>query len=1638
MGMYDEVFGDSSSPATGGAYDSVFAEPKKSSLARRVLGDTGISALKGAVGLTEVPVGIADILTGGNAGKALEGIGYRPKEAKAALDEYFSPEQKAANQYVQEGDGFIDTVKRGLSRPSVIAQSVVESLPLLLPGAAAARSIGAATKVAPYIAGAAGEGLVGAGSAAEQLRQGSEDGTISGKQTLGALASGVGAAGFGALGGKLASSAIGKKLGISDIDTVLAGGASNPASAGLAKRALSGAVSEGVLEELPQSMWEQAAQNYATDKPLGEGVGQAGAMGLLAGTAMGGTFNAMQRGEQRKAIDDTKPVAEEVAPVADGLTYQPGLIPGVDVGEPKQATIPASDMPVVDFQKSPVYGPTAPVSRADGMPGIDFAPEPKLQETGPMSSAVNVGVDSGATSLRPQGSFSEMSEFANLLDQEQQDVQSRRTGIAGRQALQREVALRDADQRVADQMAREAAQRRRAVLDQVLSDPTTQNPADRFAAELQRQGFRDSTPTADELATVQRFNDIKAAEPAGPEIEPSLPNELDAEQLGIKPKQSAKSGSAPQARDKVAEVRQLVADGWKISNKTLVSPTGKKRILNTAEHAAAKEATRERNLAAMEAYRQNKGKGTPAAESTTNVASEETNAPEIKQLAPQAAQANDAQVESQPSAAPQAEGVAQTDAMSVADPDQLQTSVNNAEQSNPIEAAPAVAQSDVEDYGKRVVRRNKPVSKWTAEEIQDRLARADSGESPISDESRSQLQAALEPLVAANKEKEAKAAEQAERVKKMQAAKAANKDTFQIGENKDSLERVSVRDGVVHLGDYPATDYNSGDDITVPDGATKQQVLDALIAGEAVTKKAKVWGKNGPEQSVADRIAELQAERDAMSKSEQRAAEAIQSAMEVAAEEGVAEAEVMAELGAKNEEVGQVERSNQKGKVGNDVGSENPARSGNEERDGDAQGQEREVTAGGRVSSEVKQSTAKTKETDKGVATFSRTSDAFHGVRSFVRSVINGSGAFRFFDFAKVGTDEARKLKEGTGLFLSGYSHSIDENAVRHVMRKHGNMAKEVARGQIGINEDDLAMIPAIVSNYDSVSRGANSPDGKPTIVYQKTLGNGVTYYVEEVRTGREKLMAKTMWKVGPAVPRTTSEDGVVHTSETSGSQPDSNVSANGNIRKSFGDSNASRGQGSGMAFRDLQAVVDRVSKGFNNLPKIHVLDSPRDLSDRRDNERTLKEQIEQAGAMDDVEGAHHNGEIYLFASGIASEERAEHVLATHEITHYGLRGTMGKGLDSALQNIWLYNKEVRAKAAVLRMQLGLTSNVSAVEEVLAEMKDSDLVKLKGWRKMVQEFRDWAHKAGFDRIAEKLDGLITKGMTDQEKADLFVANMVNAARDWVRNGKPARGYDPGTSMLGDANFSAKKSDVTDTPAFKKWFGNSKVVDADGKPLVVYHGTRNDVSEFKDEQGRGLNKIHKLMRSLGFEPNKGDFFFATDPEFAGSYAGVQGALSGGNVVPVYLSISNPATWSQQDNNGMSLMSAIKNAKRDGHDGIHVSAWNEGAMKRFDGSYSPIVSDVYIAFDNRQIKSSVGNNGNFDASNPDIRFSRNKSASVDASITEIFDGLAGRGLKKQRAEERLAEHPQAESIRYVQDNILDILEELEGAGTIKINC
>lgn len=49
------------------------------------IGDRGLDLVKGAVAVPEAAVGVADLVSGGAAGRAAEEIGFRPREAKEIL-----------------------------------------------------------------------------------------------------------------------------------------------------------------------------------------------------------------------------------------------------------------------------------------------------------------------------------------------------------------------------------------------------------------------------------------------------------------------------------------------------------------------------------------------------------------------------------------------------------------------------------------------------------------------------------------------------------------------------------------------------------------------------------------------------------------------------------------------------------------------------------------------------------------------------------------------------------------------------------------------------------------------------------------------------------------------------------------------------------------------------------------------------------------------------------------------------------------------------------------------------------------------------------------------------------------------------------------------------------------------------------------------------------------------------------------------------------------------------------------------------------------------------------------------------------------------------------------------------------------
>lgn len=214
--------------------------------------------------------------------------------------------------------------------------------------------------------------------------------------------------------------------------------------------------------------------------------------------------------------------------------------------------------------------------------------------------------------------------------------------------------------------------------------------------------------------------------------------------------------------------------------------------------------------------------------------------------------------------------------------------------------------------------------------------------------------------------------------------------------------------------------------------------------------------------------------------------------------------------------------------------------------------------------------------------------------------------------------------------------------------------------------------------------------------------------------------------------------------------------------------------------------------------------------------------------------------------------------------------------------------------------------------------------------------------------------------------------------------------------------------------FWNWFGDSKVVDAQGRPLVVYHGTNADFDVF-NTKGRGKS----------FDSGA---FFTANPAIADTYTAGQN----GNVMPVYLRISAMAEIDADGQNWkrlgkktkVSLPKAVVSDQEDaeleaeltgvpapanatktlkarstslgrlfpdeflfddyfstddlsrwigktGYDGaVFTKILDRGANGRFTGPDTQVPSTVYTVFNPEQIKSATGNSGEFDPTNPSI--------------------------------------------------------------------
>lgn len=203
------------------------------------------------------------------------------------------------------------------------------------------------------------------------------------------------------------------------------------------------------------------------------------------------------------------------------------------------------------------------------------------------------------------------------------------------------------------------------------------------------------------------------------------------------------------------------------------------------------------------------------------------------------------------------------------------------------------------------------------------------------------------------------------------------------------------------------------------------------------------------------------------------------------------------------------------------------------------------------------------------------------------------------------------------------------------------------------------------------------------------------------------------------------------------------------------------------------------------------------------------------------------------------------------------------------------------------------------------------------------------------------------------------------------------------------NLNEKQWVQVRTKAFNEWFGDwennpedaSKVIDENGEPRVVYHGTYADFNAF-DESHLGdvtdlnaTNDDWAKTSHIGFWFNDNKIGFYTKHK------------------PVFLNVRNPLEFASMESlvDEMSYYDSGEDFKRsnsDGYDSVIVLEDEEMGGRS------------YSVFNDNQIKSATENNGGFSSYNDDIRFREVKDKNGEKSLVGLHNISEEKLLKALR--------------------------------------
>jgi hypothetical protein len=479
-------------------------------------------------------------------------------------------------------------------------------------------------------------------------------------------------------------------------------------------------------------------------------------------------------------------------------------------------------------------------------------------------------------------------------------------------------------------------------------------------------------------------------------------------------------------------------------------------------------------------------------------------------------------------------------------------------------------------------------------------------------------------------------------------------------------------------------------------------------------------------------------------------------------------------------------------------------------------------------------------------------------------------------------------------------------------------------------------------------------------------------------------------------------------------------------------------GKASGMPLVQVREIVDVIRSQWGNAPDMVVaanMNDPIIPQAVRDADKRQQSQ----GAVGNVEGFVYGGKVYVVASELNTPTDVLRVLFHESLGHMGLRGVFGKSMEQVLNQVILgRRKEVIAKAISYGLDPSNKDDLlEAAEEVLAEMAQSR-PELGFVQRAIAAIRNFLRaNVPFFSDLELTDADIIQGFI--LPARRFVENGGGGGGG---KGKTAFSLKERLAPNGrPSKLNAKQYAEVRTPQFKAWFGDwesdpdnaSKAVDPEtGEPMVVYHGSLGDISTFSPSDfygsgffGKGINLTESAndaskyaSKDVGVNLDIGSKASIFAEKMNMSYTEAKEMLLSGNetVYSLYASIKNPlringekldisekvlrlalAEINYKDDadlfirqfnrakNGIEQFKVVVNNRASQIYRQIASIQNKDGLI-IDGSISPKSGGAVhlLALDSTQVKSAIGNNGDFDPNNPDIRFSRTPLANANFSI------------------------------------------------------